>query len=128
MDLAKKLNDIGTDAYAFTNHSDWLLYNNFASQFQEDWLFITPLTNVPSQNANQVTLSFFFDFSTVTFETPIYPVIPMGINTGASFLNYTATFLNTLPLAKILWVFAAPARELQAEDSMVDLSDKLEDL
>jgi len=68
-DLARKLVYLNA---TITNEQ----INVFAGQYLEDWLLFGFLSDVPNQNANQVTFSFFFDFSRVQFYTPMLPVIP----------------------------------------------------
>jgi len=51
--------------------------NNVSSQFLEDWLLFAPLSDFPATSATQFTFSFFFDYSHVTFQLPVLPLVPM---------------------------------------------------
>lgn len=46
------------------------------SQYQEDWLLFGILSNLPSTSANQLTFSFFFDYSQVQFYQPMLVTLP----------------------------------------------------
>lgn len=105
-DLQKKISYIYFDRTNRVSLSQFYKYNVFATQFQEDWLLFTPLWNIPDQNANQLVITVFFDYSTVNFEVPLFPVIPMGNNLyAAAFLNWSSTFIGKTVPVKAAWVF-----------------------
>lgn len=106
MDLQKKVSQIWRDEIGHGTLNQFYRYNVFATQFQEDWLLFAPVWNIPNQNANQITMTVFFDYSNVNFEVPVFPVIPMGSNQFAqSFLNWTVTFLGLTAPPKGAWTF-----------------------
>lgn len=69
----------------------------FQSQFTEDWLMFGVLANIPASQSNVLTLSFFFDYTNVTFEMPLLfsPSFPYN-NSGVPgrILDVTASFIN----------------------------------
>jgi hypothetical protein len=101
-DLAQKIYHITNDTTQWMSTdslSNARSSNCFASQFLEDWLLFTPLSNFPNQNANQLVIDVFFDYSTVVFLVPIYPVISSIPDTISK---------NTLDVSATLAVTANP--------------------
>lgn len=134
MDIQKKVSTIYYNHYPNTTLTGFYDYNAFATQFQEDWLLFAPLWNVPNQNANQLTITVFFDYSNVNFEVPVFPIIPMGSNQYAqAFLNWSLSFVGTTALPKGTWIFSAgflsekkikkKSKEAEATDSNLSTSD-----
>jgi hypothetical protein len=67
----------------------------FSNQFLEDWLLIGPFTNLPDQNANQLTIDIFYDFSKLQYHVPIYPFINSPPNRpDRTIIDFTKTFNN----------------------------------
>lgn len=82
--------------------------NTFSTQFAEDWIFVGLLSDLPASTANQVTISFFFDFSEIQYMMPLYPVIPMGSNDPTqNALDYGANFDGKPSINKgdIVWLY-----------------------
>lgn len=49
--------------------------NAVTSQFLEDHLFFTPMSDFPATTATQFSMCFFFDYSKVTFAMPFLPML-----------------------------------------------------
>lgn len=73
-DLAQKLSVVGTVNPLVVAGAD--IANIHSSQFVEDLILISSLNSLPSATGNQITISFFFDYSRIQFYEPMYPVIP----------------------------------------------------
>jgi hypothetical protein len=93
-DLAWKLYKVGR---AVNNDPHKVFYS---TQFQEDWLFFSPLSDFPNNSANQLVFSVFFDYSNVQFYTPMFPFIALGSDdVDQQILVYSDTFISTRSLA-----------------------------
>jgi len=75
LDLAQKQNEL------------WLqttlpreLKDPFIEQMAEDWLLFGIISDLPTGETNQLTLSFYFDYSQVQFSTPMLNMIALGSN------------------------------------------------
>lgn len=73
-DMMKKL--VETSGLNYGTIPEILRANVIASQFAEDHLLIGLLGDLPNQNANEITISVFFDYSDVNFHVPVLPIIP----------------------------------------------------
>lgn len=95
MDLPKKI-DVLSSGFIGRGSLDAINQRNtFESQYLEDWLLFGLLSNFPNQNADQVTLDFFFDYSRVQFYTPMSPIIPTVPNDPSrQILNFTKSFVG----------------------------------
>lgn len=114
-DLAQKMVQVITSNLK-ANSAQLNTYNTFASQFPEDWLLFTPISDFSGIAANTISFTFFFDYSRVNFYTPMlamlpFPPTPKTGNTR-EILDFSATFndkFSNTPLSD--WVFLAPVEE-----------------
>lgn len=128
-DLQKKISYIYFNRTVRNTLPQFFKYNCFSTQFQEDWLLFTPLWNVPDQNANQLVITVFFDYSTVNFEVPMFPVIPMGSNQYSNpFLNWSATFIGKPAPGKTLYVFNTSTLSIEEDDKKEEEDEVSEEL
>lgn len=96
------------DLHRYGNGSaDYKNYLNFVNQQSEDWLLFQPVMNLSGGAASEIFMTFFFDFSTVTFSTPMYPIIPIyPENYDQQILLFTQTFAGQFGKEKYLdWVW-----------------------
>lgn len=92
-DLSKKISEFSAWFRTPTTLNNIYNGNVVLSQFTEDWLMVGLLGNLPNQNADQVTIDIFFDYSRVNFYVPIFPIIPCGPSDFAKqILQYSETF------------------------------------
>jgi len=92
-DLAQKLYYMRQRQNALANNEQLLIDQPYLEQFTEDWLFFTPITNIPNQNGGQIDFEIFYDYSNVTFYMPMKPYLALpNLNTGQQILNFSATF------------------------------------
>jgi hypothetical protein len=93
LDLAKKIDEISK---LVINDTATIARSEIvATQFQEDWLLFAPLSDLPDNTSNQLTIEVFFDYSQVQFFVPIFPVIALGANTvQRQVLRWTRSFKN----------------------------------
>lgn len=99
--------------------------NTISGLFLEDWLLFGILSDVPNQNSNQVTFSFFFDYSDVQFYQPILPIIPTApANFGRQIFRLSET-LNTIPNFNFSTMIFLPGGSGLSEDEVDNL--KIED-
>lgn len=96
-DMMKKI--VETSSLNYGSIPDILRANVIASQFAEDHLLIGLLGDLPNQNANEITLSIFFDYSEVNFHVPVLPIIPaFPTDPTKTQLDYNASMaVSTLP-------------------------------
>ena len=92
-------------------------YNVGASQFVEDWLLFTPVSDFAGIAANTLSFTIFFDFSRVNFYTPMLLFIPFppfsNETTRREVFLFTKTFYDKFPdLAISDYKFAEPAVRL----------------
>jgi len=108
-------------------------YNNFASQFLEDWLLFTPLTSFPNSIGSQIHISVFFDFSTVQFETPLLPFVPFNTLDSAKQILLYSTSFNLLNPDRASLLFlpgvaipdSAPLLTEEQEEKLEEINKKL---
>ncbi|UHK03082.1 MAG: hypothetical protein GABPV2_gp4 [Guiyang argiope bruennichi polycipivirus 2] len=103
-DHARKLFDL----YRFGNgSSDYAAYSPFVNQQSEDWLLFEPVMNLAGPVASEVFLTFFFDFSEVSFFVPMYPIIPIYPDLyELQILLFTETFKGqTGPDSYLDWIW-----------------------
>lgn len=119
-DHAQKLLDL----QRFGNGSaDFRNYLNFVNQQSEDWLLFQPVMNLSGAAASEIFMTFFFDFSTVSFSTPMYPIIPIYPDLyETQILLYTQTFAGQFGKDKFIdWVwYPRDAGALLAKDYPVE--------
>lgn len=87
-DLAKKIDEIEV----FHLDTPEKIEDNFCfvNQFVEDWLIFCPASNWPDQNANQIRLDFYFDYTNVTFLVELLPIIPLNsLSNSQQILKYS---------------------------------------
>jgi len=79
----------------------------FIQQFTEDWLLFGLVNTLPATQSNVLTISFFFDYSNVTFEVPLLvsPSFPYN-NTGdpGRILDITRSFYNGTTSQPYVWL------------------------
>lgn len=118
-DLQKKIQELVlTPANQITEPDR---YNVIASQFAEDWLVFTPLTDLPDATANQLTFTFFFDYSRVQFYIPWMPIIPTPpYNYSRQIANISDTFSNPAfnTQLQITWVGSELTDEVVEEEDV----------
>lgn len=112
-DLAQKFLFI-TNQNLLESETQAEIYNIGASQFVEDWLLFTPVSDFSGVSANVLSFTVFFDYSRVNFYTPMLPMIPFppvsDDTTRREVLLFTRTFNNKypdLPLADYKFATAA---------------------
>jgi len=94
-DLAQKLYYMFQRQTANATTAELIRDQPYLEQFMEDWLFFTPITNIPNQNGGQIDFEIFFDYSNVTFYMPMKPYLALpNLNTDQQILNFSATFNN----------------------------------
>lgn len=128
LDIDYKINFIAADVWSTATMDGFRDYNNFATQMQEDWIFVTPLTSIPNNNANQLNLTFFFDYSNVNFEVPIFPTIPTGAINLNGFLNVTASFNGVTAPLDHAWIFGPPTAAIELSEDKVDKDKQSKEL
>lgn len=100
LDLARKLNTFCRTP-ALATRLDWMNWNVVSNQFMEDWIIVNSIADLPDQNANQITIEILFDFSNVTFLTPLIPIVPLPPTTRArQILDFSTTFNGKANLNK----------------------------
>jgi hypothetical protein len=76
-------------------------YNIIISQFPEDWLLFTPVSDFAGIAANQLSFTFFFDFSRVNFYTPMLAMMPQAPYSTSEkrkeVFDFSATFNGQTP-------------------------------
>lgn len=123
LDLAKKIDEISKLVINDTTTN--ALTEILATQFQEDWLLFAPLSDLPDNTANQLTIEVFFDYSQIQFFVPLFPIIALGANTvQRQILRWTTSFKNKL----IATITKDNATYLPAPLLRVNQSRKLEDV
>lgn len=137
LDLPQKLKVFTIDPLDYITKSGIMSASVRMSQFTEDWLIFSLVSNLPNQNADQVTIRFFFDFSQIEFECPIFPIIPTVPSAyGKQILAYSSTFNNFMNPSKATYIFlpaASPSGEFTEEEeelaiAMVEEAPYVEDL
>lgn len=81
--------------------------NSFSSQYLEDWILFTPLSDFPNANANKIIIDVFFDYSRVQFLQPMFPLIPSPpTNPKHQIMSWSKTFNDKLAQGKgtIVWL------------------------
>uniref|UniRef100_A0AAU8JNL0 Structural protein 3 n=1 Tax=Chipolycivirus sp. TaxID=2809300 RepID=A0AAU8JNL0_9VIRU len=92
-DLAQKLWYLYSKQSSLVSDSNLLIDSPFLEQFTEDWLFFTPITNIPNQNGGQIDFEIFFDYSNITFYMPMLPYLALpNLNSDQQILNFSQTF------------------------------------
>lgn len=118
VDLAMKLNYLDTMTKALRTLNDLNESGPFLNQFTEDWLFFTPLADLPNQNSNQITFELFYDYSDVQFYTPLLPFLAStNVDINNQVLNVTGTILNRTFSNKnqAVWVGSTNRSEEEAQ-------------
>lgn len=89
-DHARKIYDV----YRYGNGgSDSDAYMCVINQHTEDWLLFEPIFNISGTAASEISMTFYFDFSEVSFFVPMYPILPMPPSEfGQQILLFTNTF------------------------------------
>jgi len=90
-----------------------LKYNIQASQFVEDWLLFTPVSDFAGIAANQLSFTIYFDYSSCNFYTPMLAMMPFPPQTDTTVsadrrevLDFSKTFNDKYPdLAITSFVF-----------------------
>jgi len=103
-DLARKFNFICTTNLK-ENRAQIQDYNIQASQFVEDWLLFTPVADFAGIAANQLSFTFYFDYSGCNFYTPMLAMMPFPPQTDSNgdpasrreILDFTGTFKGQYP-------------------------------
>lgn len=94
VDLAQKL-DYMFNYQGTASQQNTLRNKPYIEQFAEDWLFFTPITNIPNQNGGQIDFEIYFDYSNVEFYMPMLPLLALpNLNTSDQILDYGRTFNN----------------------------------
>lgn len=70
-------------------------YRQISNQFLEDWILIGILSDLPGVS-NSITISIFFDYSNVSFNVPLLPIIPMVPNEYTRQIKRVSDTLNTV--------------------------------
>lgn len=90
-DLAQKLNTVSTLG-VINSLVAQQTRNTMSSQFLEDWLYVGILSDLPNSANSQITISIFFDYSQVIFETPLIPIISLPpLNFGKQILDVSTS-------------------------------------
>lgn len=120
-DLARKFIFVSTQNLK-SNKTQITNYNMQASQFVEDWLFFTPVSDFAGIAANQLSFTFYFDFSSCNFYTPMLAMMPFPPQTDSSkpnerreILDFSRTFNDKfpdLPLANYVFLKATVRKQL----------------
>lgn len=99
LDIYRKMQYL---VWELDTYKDAINEPNFAEQFLEDYLMIGILADLPSNEANQISISFFFDYSSVTFEMPmLFSIANNKVGTESyEILNITAGFYDAPPPAQ----------------------------
>lgn len=92
------------------------LFNVGTSQFVEDWLLFTPLSDFSGIAANTISFTFFFDYSRCNFYTPLLPMIPFppysDSATRREILEFSRTFNGKFSdLALTSYVFSTASSQ-----------------
>jgi len=66
----------------------------FASQFLEDWLFISMQGDLPHPDSSQITFNMYYDWSRVEFAMPMLPMIASSPTYKKQILLFNKTFQN----------------------------------
>jgi hypothetical protein len=97
-DLARKFSFVSTTNIK-ENKAQVMDYNIQASQFVEDWLLFTPVSDFAGIAANQLSFTFYFDYSGCNFYTPMLAMMPFPPQTDSTdpanrreIFDFTATF------------------------------------
>lgn len=112
-DLARKFNFVCTENLK-SNRAQIVDYNMQASQFVEDWLFFTPVSDFAGIAANQLSFTFYFDYSACNFYVPMLAMMPFPPQTDSTkpnerreILDYSKTFNDKypdLPISKYVYL------------------------
>lgn len=134
LDMAQKLYFFGANQQPVSTLNTAKDYNVKSSQFLEDWLLFSLLTGLPNDASNQITVRIFFDYSTVEFETPMFPIIPtVPTNPTKQILAWSTTFNGIANPAKNSYVFLPGSSFAEESESeylerakleIVDLGDE----
>lgn len=98
-DLARKFTFVAQTNLK-ENKAQVIRYNVEASQFVEDWLLFTPVSDFAGIAANQLSFTFYFDYSGCNFYTPMLAMMPFPPQMDTSgdpaerreIFNFTETF------------------------------------
>jgi hypothetical protein len=82
-DLPRKFNFVCTSNLK-ENKAQVTDYNIQASQFVEDWLLFTPVSDFAGIAANQLSFTFYFDYSACNFYTPMLAMMPFPPQTDST--------------------------------------------
>lgn len=124
-DLAKKLYHLRTPTFATQE-----IHNVFNSQYQEDWLLFGILSNMANNNSNQLTFSFFFDYSQVQFYYPLLPTIstaPTNFEQQILEVTFTLTSNNMITHANSKFLPADENVQVVRDQPKSKIMDKLTD-
>lgn len=78
---------------------------------------VSLISDLPNQNANQITIRVFMNYSKIQFRMPLLPCImssPEDIT--KQILQYSATFVGTMNPTKATWVWLPGAGRVEDED------------
>jgi len=116
IDLAQKLWYMHSSYNTSPSQTALLNHMPYVEQFAEDWLFFTPITNIPNQNGGQVDFEIFFDYSNVEFYVPMLPILALpNVNTDQQVLNFSSTFKDkagTIGRSDFVYGFSPPPTQL----------------
>lgn len=125
-DLAQKLWYWSQRQSATANDANLLIDMPYKEQFTEDWLFFTPITNIPNQNGGQIDFEIFFDYSKVQFFIPMLPFLALpNLNTENQIWNISATFKDkdaNIPRTNYVYGFGTTL-SIQSENNDKDIED-----
>lgn len=98
LDFNKKLCEIASFTASQTTREKEIM----ESQFLEDWLLFGPTNSMPNTGGETFELSFYFDYSRVTFFIPLYPVIPTVLQERAKqILQFSKTYVEDVEIGDI---------------------------
>jgi hypothetical protein len=133
-DLARKFNVVCIGNIKQTKEQV-IDYNYLASQFVEDWLLFTPVSDFAGIAANQLSFTFYFDYSGCNFYTPMLAMMPFPPQTDTTdpanrreVFDFTATFkdkYSDLPISQYKFLRSTPTtRVFTAEEKQRYLQEQ----
>lgn len=124
-DIAQKLNLVRTFTFKPVSVSDILARSVMANQFLEDHLLVSILSDLPNQNANQLNIRIFMDYSKVQFRIPLAPLIMSSPeDVTKQILQFSATFNAQLNPSKPTWVWLPGVGREENEDDEAYIARK----
>jgi len=132
--LARKFDFVSTSNLK-QNRAQVIDYNVQASQFVEDWLLFTPVSDFAGIAANQLSFTFYFDYSACGFYTPMLAMMPFPPQTDSTdpanrreIFDFTATFkdkYSDLPISNYKFLHSTSvARVITAEEKQRYLQEQ----